>query len=84
MSEKIITAKDFLADIEKQFVKNEKAEMCTLLTNLLSMRYKGKGNIREYILEMSHLASRLKTLKLDISDDLLVCLILISLPSQFS
>ncbi|KAJ4728701.1 Retrovirus-related Pol polyprotein from transposon TNT 1-94 [Melia azedarach] len=84
ISEKITTAKDFLADIEKRFVKNEKAEMCILLTNLLSMRYKGKGNIREYILEMSHLASRLKVLKLDISDDLLVCLVLISLPSQFS
>ncbi|KAJ4729164.1 Retrovirus-related Pol polyprotein from transposon TNT 1-94 [Melia azedarach] len=38
MSDKITTAKDFLADIEKRFVKNEKAEMCTILTNLLSMR----------------------------------------------
>lgn len=84
MSEKITTAKDFLVDIEKRFVKNEKVEMCTLLTNLISMRYKGKGNIREYILEMSHLASRLKTLKLDIFDDLLVCLVIISLASQFS
>ncbi|KAJ4712930.1 hypothetical protein OWV82_015094 [Melia azedarach] len=84
MSKKITTAKDFLVDIEKRFVKNEKAEMCTLLTNLISMRYKGKSNIKEYILKMSHLASRLKALKLDISEDLLVCLVLISLPSQFS
>ncbi|KAJ4724491.1 hypothetical protein OWV82_003478 [Melia azedarach] len=84
MSEKINTTKDFLADIEKRLVKNEKAEVCTLLTNLLLMRHKGKGNIKEYILEMSYLASRLKALKLDIYDDFLVCLVLISLPSQFS
>ena len=69
MSDKITTAKEFLADIEKRFVKNEKAEIGMLLTSLISMRYRGKGNIREYILEMSHLASKLKALKLELSED---------------
>ncbi|GAB2288874.1 hypothetical protein Dimus_038029 [Dionaea muscipula] len=76
-------AKAFLAEIEKRFTKNDKAETSTLLRSLLSMRYKGKGNIREYIMEMSHLASKLKALKLVLSDDFLVHLVLISLPSQF-
>ncbi|GAB2269321.1 hypothetical protein Dimus_038767 [Dionaea muscipula] len=40
-------AKAFLANIEKRFIKNDKAETSTLLRSLLSMRYKGKGNIRE-------------------------------------
>ncbi|XP_024020402.1 uncharacterized protein LOC112091318 [Morus notabilis] len=84
MSNKITTAKEFLADIEKGFIKNEKAEIGTLLTSLISMRYRGKGNIREYILEMSHLASKLKALKLELSEDLLVHLVLISLPAQFN
>ena len=48
------------------------------------MRYKGNGNIREYIMEMSHLASKLRAHKLDVSEDLLVHLVLISLPTQFS
>ena len=48
------------------------------------MRYKGKGNIREYIMEMSHLTSKLKALKLELSEDLLVHLVLISFPTQFS
>ncbi|KAI6678746.1 hypothetical protein NL676_039542 [Syzygium grande] len=48
------------------------------------MRYKGKGNIREYIMELSHLASKLKALKLDLSEDLLGHLVLISLPTQFN
>ncbi|KAK4388610.1 hypothetical protein Sango_2467600 [Sesamum angolense] len=47
-------------------------------------RYTGKGNIREYIMKMSHLASKLKALKLDLSEDLLVHLVVISLSTQFS
>ena len=84
MSEKTTTIKRFPPEIEKRFVKTEKDEIDTLLTKLLSMRYKGKANIREYITEMSHLASKLKALKLDLSEDLLVHLVLISLPTQFS
>ena len=84
MSEITVTAKEFLQDIEKRFVKNEKAEVSTLLTRLVSMKYSGKGNIREYIMEMSHLASKLNALKLKLSEELLVHLILISLPTQFS
>ncbi|KAB5514260.1 hypothetical protein DKX38_028166 [Salix brachista] len=72
MSDQISTAKEFLSNIEKRFVKNEKAEIGTLLKSLISMKYKGKGNVREYILEMSHLASKLKALHLELSEDLLV------------
>nr|KYP37407.1 hypothetical protein KK1_041400 [Cajanus cajan] len=42
-----------------------------------------KGNIREYIMEMSNLVTKLKALKLELSDDLLVHLVLISLPTHF-
>ena len=77
-------AKRFLEVLEERFAKSEKAETTTVLRKLVSMKYKGNGNIREYILEMSHLASKLKTLKLELSDELLVYLVLISLPPQFS
>ena len=84
MSEQITTAKGFPEDIEKMFAKNEKAETSTLLEKLISMRYLGKGNIREYIREMSHIASKLKALKLELFEDLLVYLVLISLSTQYS
>ena len=84
LSEKVTTAKEFLREIEKRFVKNDKAEISTHLANLISMKFKGKTNIREYILEMSNLASKLKALKLELSEDLLVHLVLISLSAQFS
>ena len=83
MSETIATAKDFLENLEQRFAKNEKAETSTLLAKLVSSKYSGKGNIREYIMEMSHTASKLKALKLDISEDCLVYLVLRSLPEQY-
>ena len=84
VSEKINKTKEFLVEIEKRFAKNYKVETSTLLQSLISMKYKGKRNIREYIMEMSHIASKLKALKLELSDDLLVHLVLISLPAQYS
>ena len=84
MFDQVTTTKEFLQEIEKQFAKNEKSEISTLLANIISMRYKGKRNIWEYIMEMPHLASKLKALKLELSEDLLMHLVLISLPTQFS
>ena len=84
ISETIKTSKEFLEEIKNRFAKNEKFETSTLFVNLFLMRYKGNGNIREYIMEMSHLASKLRAHKLDLSEDLLGHLVLISLPTQFS
>ncbi|KAL6312231.1 hypothetical protein AAG906_020352 [Vitis piasezkii] len=75
VTDEVTNASDFLAEIQKRFAKNDKAETSTLLASLISMKYKGKGNVREYIMEMSHLASKLKALKLELSDDLLVHLV---------
>ena len=77
------TAKDFLADIEQRFVKNEKTEMGNLLKKFCSKQYSGSGSIREYIMEMVHMVSKLRNMKLDVSDDMLVVMILISLPPKF-
>jgi len=76
-------AKGFLKQISDRFATNEKVETSTTLSKLVSMRYKGKGNIREYIMEMSNLVTKLRGLKLELSDDFLVHLILNSLPTQF-
>ena len=48
------------------------------------MRYKRKYNIKEYIMKMFNLVARLKTLKLELLENILVHLVLISLPTQFS
>ncbi|RDX85753.1 hypothetical protein CR513_33015, partial [Mucuna pruriens] len=46
--------------------------MSNLLAKLIPMKYKGKENIREYIMEMSNLVSKLKSLKLELGADLLL------------
>ncbi|XP_042468642.1 uncharacterized protein LOC122051528 [Zingiber officinale] len=84
VSNSVTKVKEYLDEIEKRFAKSDKAETSTILKSLISMKYKGKRNIREYIMEMSHLASKLKTLNLELSDDMLVHLVFISLPNQFS
>ena len=58
--------------------------MSTILSKLISMWYKGKGNRREYIMKMSNLVTRLKALQLELPDDILVRLVFISLLTQFN
>ncbi|XP_074326748.1 uncharacterized protein LOC141664691 [Apium graveolens] len=77
------SVKKFLSEIEQYFAKNEKAETSNLVSKLMTMKHKGKGNIREYIIGMSNLAGKLKELKLELSDELLVHLVLIYFPPQF-
>ena len=84
VSDEITDAKVFLAEIEKRFAKSDKAETSTLLKRLISMKFKGNKNIREYIMKISHIASKLTALTLELSEDLLVYLVFISLPPQFS
>lgn len=84
ITDEVTSASEFLTKIQKRFTKNDKAETSTHLASLISMKYKGKGNIQEYIMKMSHLASKLKALGLDLFDDLVVHLVLISLSTQFN
>ncbi|XP_061370007.1 uncharacterized protein LOC133312765, partial [Gastrolobium bilobum] len=76
-------AKLFLKELEQYFARNEKDEISQTLSKLINMRYKGKGNIREYIMEMSNIAVKLKALKLELPSELLMYLVIISLPAQY-
>ncbi|RDX71795.1 hypothetical protein CR513_48800, partial [Mucuna pruriens] len=58
-------------------------ETSNLLAKLIFMKYKGRGNIREYIMEVSNLAAKFKSLKLELDKDLIVHLVLISLRAHF-
>ncbi|XP_061370795.1 uncharacterized protein LOC133313436 [Gastrolobium bilobum] len=78
-----IDTKKFLKELEKYFTRNEKAKIGHTLSKLINMRSGGKRNIREYIIEMSNLARKLKGLMLELFDDLLVHLVFISLFAQY-
>ncbi|XP_039137099.1 uncharacterized protein LOC120274626 [Dioscorea cayenensis subsp. rotundata] len=72
----------FLDTLEERFIRSDKAEMSAVLRKLVSMRYKGDGNILEYVLDMFHLAGKLKGLKIELPEDVLVHLVLIALSSS--
>ncbi|RDX72534.1 hypothetical protein CR513_47977, partial [Mucuna pruriens] len=65
-------ASRFLEEIKKFFTKNEKVETSSLLAKLIFMKYKCRRNIREYVMEVSNLAAKLKSLKLELDEDLIV------------
>ena len=56
MPEKI-NAKSFSAKVVDRFIKSDKVKASTHLSKLINMRYNGKENIREYIIEISNLVS---------------------------
>ena len=72
--------KAFLKEISDRYAINEKVETSTILSKITTMRHNGKGSIREYILKMSNLAARLKALKLEMPEGIVVQLALNSLP----
>ena len=45
----------FLRKLNNILPKDEKTKTSNLLAKLISMKFKGKSNIREYIMEMSKL-----------------------------
>ncbi|GAV76943.1 UBN2_2 domain-containing protein [Cephalotus follicularis] len=53
------------------------------MTSLTNMHYDGNGNVREHIMNMIDLVSKLNSLDVFISNSFLVHLALNSLPSQF-
>ena len=73
-----VSAKSFPTEVADWFIKSDKLEASTHLSKLINMRYNGKENIREYITKMSNLISKLKALKLELSEEILVHFILIS------
>jgi hypothetical protein len=57
---------DYLKELEQGFVRNENAQIGILLNKLCTMKYNGRSNVKEHILEMMNTASKLNAHKLDI------------------
>jgi len=79
-----VSAESFLGEVADRFTKSDKVEVSTYLNKLVNMRYNGKENIRAYVMKMSNLVSKLKALKLKLSEEILVHFILISLFPQYN
>jgi hypothetical protein len=76
------TIVEYLEKPESQLTGSSKAYASSLIKTLISDKYTG-GSVREHILRMSNIATRLKPLDLAINDGFLIYLIFNSLPKEF-
>jgi molybdopterin converting factor small subunit len=68
--------------VESQFTGSSKAYTSSLIKILISEKYTG-GDVRDHILRMSNIATRLKPLDLAIKDGVLIYLIFNSFSKEF-
>ncbi|GAV88847.1 UBN2_2 domain-containing protein, partial [Cephalotus follicularis] len=76
-------AKTYLASVEEQFNGSSKAHASTLIMKMLTTRYDGISGVREHIMMMNDMASKLKGMEMAISEGFLVHFIMTSLPVKF-
>jgi hypothetical protein len=78
------TVTEYLDRIKSQFTGSSKTYATQLIKQLVIERYSsGDSGIREHILRMSNLASKLKPMDLALEDEFLIHLIFVSLPKEF-
>ena len=68
--------------MESQFIGSSKAYASTLIKKLFNEKYSG-GGIREHILKMSNMASKLKPMDLGLKDEFLIHVVFASLPKEY-
>ncbi|PHT40058.1 Subtilisin-like protease SBT3.3 [Capsicum baccatum] len=79
-----INTKRFHAQVEERYLISNKAETRDLMNKLAGVRYDFIGSVRDYILKMVHIQSKLKTLEITLPDIYIVQSALKSLPAEFN
>ncbi|KAI6688599.1 hypothetical protein NL676_025427 [Syzygium grande] len=80
----IANAREFLATVGARYAVSDKAEAGNLLSELTSMKYDAAMGVREFILRMVHIQSKLKAHNIVHSEDYVVYHALNILPADFS
>ncbi|XP_016576227.1 uncharacterized protein LOC107873802 [Capsicum annuum] len=79
-----INAKKFLVQAEEKYLVSNKAKTEDLINKLAGVRYDFTRNVRDYILKIVHIQSKLKTLEITLPDTYIVHSALNSLSAEFS
>jgi hypothetical protein len=74
------TTKKYLKKVESQFTGSSKTYARTIIKKLVSEKYSFGSEVREHILKMSNMASKLKIMDMGLKDEFLVHLVMSSLP----
>jgi hypothetical protein len=77
------TAKEYLKKVESQFTSSLKMHVSTIIKRFMTEKYSFDSGVREHILKMSNMASKLKPMDMGLNDEFLVHLVMPSLPKEF-
>ncbi|GAV58826.1 UBN2 domain-containing protein [Cephalotus follicularis] len=77
-------AKELMTAISEMYSVSSNADIGSLLQALFNMKYNGNGGVRDYIIRMVDYQTKLKALKVDLSDTRIVHQALNTLPPEFS
>jgi hypothetical protein len=77
------TGKEYLMKVESQFTSSSKMHVGTIIKRLVTEKYSFDNGVREHILKMSNMASKLKQMDMGLKDEFLVHLVISSLPKEF-
>ncbi|XP_061998824.1 uncharacterized protein LOC133716102 [Rosa rugosa] len=77
-------ATDYMEAIERKLKESEKAEAARLSKAFHELKYEGSGGVREHIMKLIHINTRLRELLMGVNDRQVVHVALHSLPNTFS
>jgi hypothetical protein len=77
------TAKEYLKKMKSQFTGSSKTYASTIIKRLVAEKYSFGSGVREHILKMSNVASKLKPKNMGLKDEFIVHLVISSLPKEF-
>jgi len=80
---KIESAKKFMGLVGERSQTADKSVAGTLMSTLTTMKFDGSRTMNELVIEMTNIATRLKTLGMTVNENFLVQFILNSLPSEY-
>jgi hypothetical protein len=77
------TAKEYLKKVESQFTSSSKTYASTIIKRLVTEKYSFGSGMREHILKMSNMTSKLKLMDMRLKDEFIVHLVMWCLPKEF-
>ncbi|XP_028214917.1 uncharacterized protein LOC114396962 [Glycine soja] len=79
-----VTAKEFLYALGERYRVSDNVEFRCLMKQLMDMRYDNVNGVRELIVKMIHIQTKLKSHKIDINEKFIVEHALNCLPTDFT
>jgi len=76
-------AKEFMKFVEERSQTADKSLVGTLMSMLTTMKFDGSRTMHEHVIEMTNIATRLKSLGMAVDEGFLMQFILNSLPSEY-